>query len=1039
VRIVCFNPNGLMDANKRKMIVDSSMKGRVDVLGLSEMHLFGQGVVGSESGSGCGMWEGMKGGVVWAGLDEGYGGRGKEGCAILMSERVWKSVTGYGWKGARIVWVKCKIGLTKYAFVSVYAPVNVKTTKGKNERDKFWNELNECLREFEEGRKVVVMGDMNAKVGDVSIDEVVGKWGVPGRNENGDSLVELCAERGLFLANTYFEHKMIHRYTWRRGSLQNEQKGLIDFIAVDKRLKRDVTDAKVVRGMFERSDHLAVLMKMEVHERWMFRKQIREEKSRLALGKLNSEEARREYRQKVNEELSGISENIQNKKVEDVFRLFKERILGAVEQVVGTKVVKVRKQKGDAWWTDEVKEVVKQKREAYVKTLQRNVPEHVRDRRKREYMECKRRVKRVIEQSKMKVDENFGRKLSEMYKENKRLYWKEVQKERGSGWNNGGVEVKDNSGRMLRENDDVKRRWSEYFEELMNVNSQGKAIVTCMGMKEGGGRVYEQSDIKREEVVKAIGDLKCGKAPGIDGITAEMLKYGGEAISDWMHAMCILAWKEGRVPQDWTKATIVPVYKGKGDKSECGSYRGISLLSIPSKVYGKILIRRVQEITNGKVSEEQGGFRTGKGCVDQIFNMRMVIEKMLAKDKKVYAAFMDLEKAYDRVDWEAMWDVLKVYGVGGRLLSGVKAFYRDASACVKIKGEMSECFKIKAGMRQGCVMSPWLFNLFMDGVVREMKAKVGNVGVEMSIDKSKWKLNTILFADDTVLLAESEKDLQKLVNEFSTVCVRRKLKVNVSKSKVMVFERRKSEIIQFADQYRMRVESQKQCKIMMNEQIMEEVSEFKYLGSVLCKYGSMEGEIRERALQGRKVVGSLGRMMRERTVSKEIKKALRDSIIVPTVTYGSETWTWNKCQRSNIQAVEMSYLRGCCGVNRMDGESNENVYGRFGMASKGEGMSCGVVEMVKRSTLRWFGHLERMGESELTRRIYKSRIDVGSVRGRPPVKWEDRVLEYVREREDARVRGLEDVRMRCMDRCKWRLFCRGHPPEGVPRNRRQCR
>ena len=197
-----------------------------------------------------------------------------------------------------------------------------------------------------------------------------------------------------------------------------------------------------------------------------------------------------------------------------------------------------------------------------------------------------------------------------------------------------------------------------------------------------------------------------------------------------------------------------------------------------------------------------------------------------------------------------------------------------------------------------------------------------------------------------------KKDLQKLVNEFSTVCVRRKLKVNVSKSKVMVFERRKSEIIQFADQYRMRVESQKQCKIMMNEQIMEEVNEFKYLGSVLCKYGSMEGEIRERALQGRKGVRSLGRMMRERRVSKEVKKALRDSIIILTLTCASETWTWNKCQRSKIQAVEMSYLRGGCGVNRMDGESNENVYRRLGMATKGEGMGCGVVEMVKHSTLR---------------------------------------------------------------------------------------
>ncbi len=100
------------------------------------------------------------------------------------------------------------------------------------------------------------------------------------------------------------------------------------------------------------------------------------------------------------------------------------------------------------------------------------------------------------------------------------------------------------------------------------------------------------------------------------------------------------------------------------------------------------------------------------------------------------------------------------------------------------------------------------------------------------------ELNTTLLADGTVLLAESEKDLQKLINEFSNVCVRRKLKVTVGKSKVMVFEKRKSEVIEFANQYKMRVENQRQCKIRMNGQIMEEVNEFKYLGSTLCKYGA---------------------------------------------------------------------------------------------------------------------------------------------------------------------------------------------------------
>ncbi len=133
---------------------------------------------------------------------------------------------------------------------------------------------------------------------------------------------------------------------------------------------------------------------------------------------------------------------------------------------------------------------------------------------------------------------------------------------------------------------------------------------------------------------------------------------------------------------------------------------------------------------------------------------------------------------------------------------------------------------------------------------------------------------------------------------------------------------------------------------------MEEVNEFKQLGSTPFKHGSMEGEIRERAIQGRKVTGSLGHLIGEKTMNKEVKKAHRDSIIVSTVACARETWEWNKCLRSKIQAVEISYLRGGCGVNRVDGENNESVYRRFGMSSKGEGMSCGVVEMVKRSTLR---------------------------------------------------------------------------------------
>ncbi len=110
----------------------------------------------------------------------------------------------------------------------------------------------------------------------------------------------------------------------------------------------------------------------------------------------------------------------------------------------------------------------------------------------------------------------------------------------------------------------------------------------------------------------------------------------------------------GGVPADWTEAILVPVYKGKSRRGECGSYRGISLLSIPGKVYGKVIIDRMQRLTEEKINEEQGGFRKGMGCVDQIFSFRLVVNKILAKGKRLYAAVMGLEKAYDRVDWLAL-------------------------------------------------------------------------------------------------------------------------------------------------------------------------------------------------------------------------------------------------------------------------------------------------------------------------------------------------------------------------------------------------
>ena len=122
------------------------------------------------------------------------------------------------------------------------------------------------------------------------------------------------------------------------------------------------------------------------------------------------------------------------------------------------------------------------------------------------------------------------------------------------------------------------------------------------------------------------------------------------------------------VPVDWVIACMVPIYKDKGDVHECSNFRGISLLSLVGKVYGRVLINRIRDKTENVIAEVQSGFRRGRGCTDQIFIVRQICEKYLEKGKDVYFAFLDLEKVYDRVDRDAMWNVLRLYGIGGRLL-----------------------------------------------------------------------------------------------------------------------------------------------------------------------------------------------------------------------------------------------------------------------------------------------------------------------------------------------------------------------------------
>ncbi len=124
--------------------------------------------------------------------------------------------------------------------------------------------------------------------------------------------------------------------------------------------------------------------------------------------------------------------------------------------------------------------------------------------------------------------------------------------------------------------------------------------------------------------------------------------------------------------------------------------------------------------TESKVTEVKGGFRRGRSCVDQIFTIRQLSEKVLEKNKQMVMACIDLEKVYHMVCSDRLWQVLERYGIHGGLMRAIQSMYLGSRACVRISGIMSGWFPITHGVRQGCVMSPWLFNVFMDGIMREL-------------------------------------------------------------------------------------------------------------------------------------------------------------------------------------------------------------------------------------------------------------------------------------------------------------------------------
>ena len=228
-----------------------------------------------------------------------------------------------------------------------------------------------------------------------------------------------------------------------------------------------------------------------------------------------------------------------------------------------------------------------------------------------------------------------------------------------------------------------------------------------------------------QEVLDSIKQISSGKAPGKDAIPPEVYKYGGQKLVRKLHGLFLQIWRAGKVPQGIKDASIQHLYKNKGNRNVCDNHRGISLLSIASKILARLILNRIiKHVIDDIYPESQCGFRGGRGTIDMIFSLRPVAEKVREKNQELYMVFVDLTNAFDTVNRAALWKVLKKLGIPDSMLKVIISFHEGMRASVGSNGKTSDSFNVTNGTKQGCVMAPVLFALFFSVMLKYAFADV---------------------------------------------------------------------------------------------------------------------------------------------------------------------------------------------------------------------------------------------------------------------------------------------------------------------------
>ena len=588
----------------------------------------------------------------------------------------------------RIITIRLQASPINISVVQVYAP----TSSASDEIiDTFYTQLQDVIDSLPKKDVIIVVGDFNAKIGKgIQHEEevqVIGQHGLGERNERGNLLVDFCIENNMSVANTMFSQHPRRLYTWQcpgNPAVRNQ----IDYILIKKRWKSSVKLAKTLPGADIGSDHQLLIADVRVKL-----KRIDNTQKVMRFDLLNIS---KQYWTETSNRFEELMLHEAEMTPDELWVGIRDSIQLTAKKHVPLK----KKKKTSPWLSEEVIDLADERRLLKEAGLQ--------------HSKLYRKLSSEIQQKARRDKNSHLTKLCSELEDhstqnNSRGLFRGVKDLTSTSIVKLAV-VKDENGKVLTEGPEIKERWKNYCKGLY-------ASQEAIGVEIPIQCNEEEPDILLSEVKNAIQKLKNNKAPGIDDIPGELLKNIDDTGVTILLQLCNKIWHTRSWPEDWKKSVFLTLPK-KGDISECKNNRTIALIPHASKILLHILNERLKPHLERELPPEQSGFRRGRGTRDHIANIRHIIEKCKEYRRKAYICFIDYAKAFDCVRYGPLWNALQALGVPSHLVQLLRSLYDGQLACVRTAQGDSDWFNLGQGVRQGCILSPTLFNLYAEYIMR---------------------------------------------------------------------------------------------------------------------------------------------------------------------------------------------------------------------------------------------------------------------------------------------------------------------------------